>query len=57
MSQPSLVEPVAGWGGRDRTSEWRNQNPLDFLTISKARLEKVTERRFSNINSLATVSK
>jgi hypothetical protein len=19
---------LAGWGGRDRTSEWRNQNPL-----------------------------
>src|SRR5215813_90771 len=20
----------AGWGGRDRTSEWRNQNPLPY---------------------------
>ena len=24
-----------GWGGRDRTSEWRNQNQIDYLTISK----------------------
>jgi hypothetical protein len=23
----------AGWGGRDRTSEWRNQNPLDYSMI------------------------
>jgi hypothetical protein len=21
---------VAGWGGRNRTSEWRNQNPLPY---------------------------
>src|SRR5436305_12010340 len=21
---------LAGWGGRDRTSEWRNQNPLPY---------------------------
>src|ERR1700744_4226859 len=26
----SLVERVVGWGGRDRTSEWRNQNPLPY---------------------------
>src|ERR1700756_5173548 len=26
---------MAGWGGRDRTSEWRNQNPLDYSTISR----------------------
>jgi len=25
----SLVEGVGGWGGRDRTSEWRNQNPVN----------------------------
>src|SRR5262245_45217230 len=30
MSSLSLVERVAGWGGRDRTSEWRNQNPLPY---------------------------
>jgi hypothetical protein len=22
--------PFAGWGGRTRTSEWRNQNPLPY---------------------------
>ena len=21
---------ASGWGGRDRTSEWRNQNPLPY---------------------------
>jgi diguanylate cyclase (GGDEF)-like protein/PAS domain S-box-containing protein len=27
-----LIDPndAAGWGGRDRTSEWRNQNPLPY---------------------------
>jgi len=25
----------AGWGGRDRTSEWRNQNPLDYSAVSR----------------------
>ena len=25
----------AGWGGRDRTSEWRNQNLFDYPTISR----------------------
>ncbi|MEY9230640.1 hypothetical protein ABIF68_009962 [Bradyrhizobium japonicum] len=25
---------ASGWGGRDRTSEWRNQNPLDSSTTS-----------------------
>ena len=22
---------LAGWGGRDRTSKWRNQNPMNAL--------------------------
>jgi hypothetical protein len=25
----------SGWGGRNRTSEWRNQNLLDYLMISR----------------------
>ena len=29
-----------GWGGRDRTSEWRNQNPLPY------RLATPQQRRF-----------
>jgi hypothetical protein len=39
---PSLVDRLSegrvistGWGGRDRTSEWRNQNQLDYSTISR----------------------
>jgi hypothetical protein len=24
-----------GWGGRDRTSEWRNQNQLEYPMISR----------------------
>jgi hypothetical protein len=27
-----------GWGGRDRTSEWRNQNPLNTIIKSMALL-------------------
>ncbi|WP_213287332.1 hypothetical protein [Bradyrhizobium sp. sGM-13] len=30
----SLKRRMRGWGGRDRTSEWRNQNQLDYSTIS-----------------------
>ena len=25
-----VVGPLFGWGGRDRTSEWWNQNPLPY---------------------------
>src|SRR3954449_6558549 len=25
-----LKSNINGWGGRDRTSEWRNQNPLPY---------------------------
>ena len=32
-NEPSALRP--GWGGRDRTSEWRNQNPFDYITISR----------------------
>jgi hypothetical protein len=28
---------LVGWGGRTRTSEWRNQNPPDSLSISSAK--------------------
>jgi len=28
-----------GWGGRDRTSEWRNQNPLETSIKSTAILK------------------
>jgi hypothetical protein len=28
--QISYDHRLRGWGGRDRTSEWRNQNPLPY---------------------------
>ena len=27
---PRKSMSCAGWGGRNRTSEWRNQNPLPY---------------------------
>ena len=35
---------VTGWGGRDRTSEWRNQNQLDYSTISTGIWKKWIKR-------------
>ena len=35
---------VTGWGGRDRTSEWRNQNQLDYSTISTRIWKKGSKR-------------
>jgi hypothetical protein len=29
------LDKTGGWGGRDRTSEWRNQTQLDYSMISK----------------------
>ena len=47
----------AGWGGRDRTSEWRNQNPFDYAMISRRIWKKSEKWAGSNFNSLAAVSK
>ena len=30
MLKPIGETGLAGWGGRIRTSEWRNQNPLPY---------------------------
>src|SRR5215472_15672115 len=30
MRKPPVETALAGWGGRIRTSEWRNQNPLPY---------------------------
>src|SRR5512147_1693840 len=30
----------AGWGGRDRTSEWRNQNPLPYRLATTQQAEQ-----------------
>jgi hypothetical protein len=34
----------AGWGGRDRTSEWRNQNPLPYRLATPQQAEPERER-------------
>jgi hypothetical protein len=40
-----------GWGGRDRTSEWRNQNQFDYSTISERIWKK--GRKHPLVNSIA----
>ena len=32
-----------GWGGRDRTSEWRNQNPLPYRLATPQTLPPIAE--------------
>jgi hypothetical protein len=44
-----------GWGGRDRTSEWRNQNPMIPPAITMAFLNFLTP--FSPINGTKEFSK
>ena len=42
VAQARLIEAGsggAGWGGRDRTSEWRNQNPLPYRLATPQRPE------------------
>ena len=34
---PRARQKVSGWGGRDRTSEWRNQNPLPYRLATPQR--------------------
>jgi hypothetical protein len=51
----SGLEP--GWGGRTRTSEWRNQNLLDYPIISMGIWEKSVKTGSSNFNGLAPFSK
>jgi hypothetical protein len=48
---------LIGWGARIRTWEWRNQNQLDYPTISKRILEKTTKTGSSDFNRLPAVSK
>ena len=37
----------AGWGGRDRTSEWRNQNPLPYRLATPQQAEPERARTIS----------
>ena len=41
---------MAGWGGRDRTSEWRNQNPLPYRLATPQ--QAGTRRRIEPLRSL-----
>jgi hypothetical protein len=36
------LDNTGGWGGRDRTSEWRNQNQMISLEISSGFLNFIT---------------
>jgi hypothetical protein len=38
------LDNTDGWGGRDRTSEWRNQNQLNYPRISRRILKKQPKR-------------
>jgi hypothetical protein len=38
------LDNTGGWGGRDRTSEWRNQNQLNYPRISRRILKKQPKR-------------
>src|SRR6187431_548675 len=38
---------MAGWGGRDRTSEWRNQNPLPYRLATPQQAEPERARTIS----------
>src|SRR4051794_23614100 len=41
-----LKSNINGWGGRDRTSEWRNQNPLPYrLATPHQATQGMTEDR------------
>jgi hypothetical protein len=37
---------MAGWGGRDRTSEWRNQNPLPYRLATPQQAGAGNDTRF-----------
>src|SRR5262249_38564963 len=45
-----------GWGGRTRTSEWRNQNPPNSPELSMLILKKHRNSTHSPINGLALYS-
>src|SRR5882757_8946586 len=40
----SQARVLAGWGGRDRTSEWRNQNPLPYHLATPQRADRGQRR-------------
>src|SRR5277367_5003466 len=46
---------LAGWGGRIRTSEWRDQNPLPYhLATPQLGKTKIDELAFAQVRSLSS---
>ena len=43
------LDNTDGWGGRDRTSEWRNQNPLPYRLATPQQDEETRRRRLPQI--------
>src|SRR5215472_5102276 len=50
MRKPPVETALAGWGGRIRTSEWRNQNPECLAALSMHVLK--FRRKRARINSM-----
>ncbi len=45
---------MAGWGGRDRTSEWRNQNPLPYRLATPQQATDGTAEDLATADSLTS---
>src|SRR3954468_15089068 len=43
---------MGGWGGRDRTSEWRNQNPLPYRLATPQQATNGTAEELVTADSL-----
>ena len=63
----TAISPIVktGWGGRDRTSVWRNQNPLPYRLATPQTLPPIVEppgprnilrREFLQCSGLAQVN-
>src|SRR5215475_5045100 len=47
------LDNTGGWGGRDRTSEWRNQNPLPYRLATPQLALAGTAEEQTTVNSSA----
>jgi hypothetical protein len=45
-----LINAIAGWGGRTRTSEWRNQNLPDHIDLGTLFSQLAEKARMSHQN-------
>src|SRR5207253_6240646 len=57
IAAPLIIGGSLGWGGRDRTSEWRNQNPLPYrlATPQQGRLEAAGTMAFPLLSQATPV--